>query len=235
VIHILDRQAKAVRKIPHPGTVKALAFTPDDRILAAVGSQALCLYDAQLGTRVADLPLEETGRSLVFFGDGRLLAMSTESRPAVVLSVPELALQSQLERSESVNCFDLSPDGAFLVGGHSDGTIHIWETASGRVKAQLEGHEASVYDVAFSPDGKALLSASGDGTVRAWSVEHAREYGVLFRAKSQTTNLPDYSICRLSLAQDGRHFIVGDRNTSYRLDVHIWNLAAAMADAKLNN
>ncbi|WP_318731521.1 MULTISPECIES: eIF2A-related protein [unclassified Roseofilum] len=35
----------------------------------------------------------------------------------------------------------------------------------------LEGHQASVFDVAFSPDGEFLVSVSQDQTIRLWNLE----------------------------------------------------------------
>lgn len=65
---------------------------------------------------------------------------------------------------------DLSPDGAWLAAGSADGTIHLWEVASGRRLAVLEGHTDDVRSVAFSPLGGQLASASEDGTIRLWSI-----------------------------------------------------------------
>ena len=72
-----------------------------------------------------------------------------------------------------------SPDGARLLSGGSDGTLRLWEAASGRELAVLEGHKGQVSSVAWSPDGARLLSGGGDGTVRLWEVASGRELAVL--------------------------------------------------------
>jgi small GTP-binding protein len=72
-----------------------------------------------------------------------------------------------------------SPDGARLLSGGDDGTVRLWEAASGRELAVLEGHKRSVLSVGWSPDGARLLSGGADGTVRLWEAASGRELAVL--------------------------------------------------------
>ena len=51
-----------------------------------------------------------------------------------------------------------SPDGGLVASGSSDGTIKLWDVASGQEVATLEGHTDWVQSVSFSPDGGLLAS-----------------------------------------------------------------------------
>jgi WD40 repeat protein len=46
----------------------------------------------------------------------------------------------------------------------------VWDTASGREVAILEGHEGAVFSAAFSTDGTRVVTASNDNTARVWTV-----------------------------------------------------------------
>jgi len=49
--------------------------------------------------------------------------------------------------------------------------IRLWDVASGKKLAILNGHTDLVRSLAFSPDGKLLASGSSDGTVKLWNVK----------------------------------------------------------------
>src|SRR5262249_7472039 len=60
-----------------------------------------------------------------------------------------------------------------------DTTIHIWDTATGELLKQIDGHAASVIDLAFTRDGRRLISAAVDQTIRFWDTSTWTETQVL--------------------------------------------------------
>ena len=79
-----------------------------------------------------------------------------------------------------------SPDGRFLVGAGSDGSIEIWQTALRTRERLLDAHKGPVRDVAWAPDGSRLASVGDDGTLRIWEPLSGRLLATLTAAGDTT-------------------------------------------------
>jgi cytochrome c len=76
-------------------------------------------------------------------------------------------------------------DAAFLPGETAavsvgdDGTLMIWDLATGAPAARIPGAPVKTLDVAVSPDGRLAAAARWDGTARLYDLAAAREIAVL--------------------------------------------------------
>jgi WD40 repeat protein/tetratricopeptide (TPR) repeat protein/tRNA A-37 threonylcarbamoyl transferase component Bud32 len=69
-----------------------------------------------------------------------------------------------------------SPNGTRLASAGWDGTVKVWEAASGKELFSLPGTGGFVESVAWSPDGTRLASAGwGEGTVKVWQAATGKE------------------------------------------------------------
>ncbi|MBT4863649.1 MAG: hypothetical protein HON53_00825, partial [Planctomycetaceae bacterium] len=57
-----------------------------------------------------------------------------------------------------------------VLSSGDDGTVKVWNAATGTAIKTFRGHGSWVRTSAFAPDGQSVLSGSGDGTARQWSI-----------------------------------------------------------------
>jgi dipeptidyl aminopeptidase/acylaminoacyl peptidase len=124
---------------------------------------------------------------------------------------------SRIKTSGNAFSASFSGDGARIVAALLDGTVRIWETATGRELLTLRGHGgAAVNAVSFSPDGTQVVTASHDQTARVWDAETGREIAVL---KGHTLFLR-----AAVFSPDGQRVVT----SSIDRTVRIWNAKTGM-------
>src|SRR5262249_43562129 len=70
-----------------------------------------------------------------------------------------------------------SPDGRHLVSGSRDGTLILWDTASGQEVRMLKGHSGRGEGLAFRPAGQQLASGGAGGIGKLWDTGPGRGWG----------------------------------------------------------
>ena len=163
----------------HTETVWSLSFSPDGKTLASGSADGTVgLWDVVSGRERAYLNYPDGISSISFSPDGLTLAGGSWDGAILLWDVASGQAKASFEGHEhSVLSLSFSPDGKTLASGggsstdvyeYWDGTILLWDVASGRKKATLDGHEYSVSSLKWSPDGKTLASGSWDGTILLW-------------------------------------------------------------------
>ncbi|WP_410676915.1 NB-ARC domain-containing protein [Amycolatopsis sp. cmx-4-68] len=120
-----------------------------------------------------------------------------------------------------VNAVAIAPDGTWLATGSDDGTVKMWDRASGTCTATLTGHTLSVRAVAIAPDGTWLATGSDNWTVRMWD----RASGTCTATLSGHTG----SVRAVAIAPDGRWLATGSEDGTARM----WDRASGTCTATL--
>lgn len=93
------------------------------------------------------------------------------STPVSSMSLP--AGDEKFKKDRFVLSVAFSPNGERLACGSQDGTVAIFDVASGKFLHYLEGHFKPVRALTFTPDSKMLLTACDDMHSHLYDVEHA--------------------------------------------------------------
>jgi WD40 repeat protein len=181
----------------------------------------ICVRDSrQLAVQLADrLARTETTGLPEFVAKARALIPTPAIVPLRPSLTPPSAETARLEgHTNDVEALCLLPDGR-LASGSWDGTIRLWNVATGTETARLEGHTNSVHALCLLPDGR-LASGSGDNTIRLWDLA----------TDTETAHLEGHtnSVQALCLLPDGR-LASGSGDKTIRL----WDLATGTEAARL--
>jgi WD40 repeat protein len=107
----------------------------------------------------------------------------------------------------------VSPDGRTLATGGWEGSVHLWDLASGEHLTRIPAHRHGIMKIEFSPDGRLLATASQDRLSVLISMEKGHERRSL-RHKKEVFGVA-FSPC-------GRWLATGEESA-----VRVWDVATA--------
>lgn len=159
----------------HGSDVFQFDWSPDGKLLASTGAKKHVRIWASSGESVVDLPIENTGVSLAWSADSRVLAIGLAGKGALrtwqfegTPNAPQsqLVLDSPDTRltPDFLTTLAFSPNGRYLIMGGNYGGLVARDWRSGEV-IPIGGHADTMTAVSWSPTGKRLASASREGTV----------------------------------------------------------------------
>jgi WD40 repeat protein len=167
------------------GAIFAIAFSPDNRILAFGDSNcSIRLWQTVKNDRDLldlDRPLltlrghQSWIFSVAWHPDGQKLISCSEDLTLKLWDIRTgQCLHTLVGHQKPIWSVVWSPDGQSLASSSSDCSIKIWNAQTGDCLHTWQEHQNLVWSVAWSPDGKTLASCSDDRSIRLWDVASGR-------------------------------------------------------------
>jgi WD40 repeat protein len=144
-----------------------VTFSLDGRLLAYRTTAGVRLW--AISTQSVTTTIPAAGSAIVFSSDATLLAFGHDQNIDVWNIAGNKLVLTLHGQANTITALAFSPDGKLIASVSADGTIAVWDSATGTQQAVLHpaGH---VYTAAFSPDGTVLATAGDDGTLDFWRV-----------------------------------------------------------------
>jgi WD40 repeat protein len=207
-------------RVPPRRALRALAFSPDGRILAAARHGEVELLETRTRSplrtleghtgSVAALSFSSDGSVLAaaagepgLFGEARLWPLREGGEPRVLRG-----------HRDSLYSIAISPDGRTLATGSYDQKIVLWDLDRGVERQTLGAHNGAIFGLAFRMDGKVLASASADRTVKLWRVADGARLDTLSQATRE--------LHAVAFSPDGRRLAAAGVDNRIR----VWSVSA---------
>jgi WD40 repeat protein len=147
----------------HKGAVTAVAFSPDDRLLASAGAdKTIKVWDLATGRLKRSIDAHSDRVSSISFSpSGERVASASLDKTVKVWDVASgRELQCLEGHKGGVLGVSFSPDDRHIVSGSEDMSARIWDTTTGKA-VTVKTFTCVVTAVAFSPSGDRVASVYG--------------------------------------------------------------------------
>jgi len=202
-----NKQELASLKGP-AGTVRAIAFSRDGKLLAAAGglparSGEVLIWDVEQRKLLHSIH----GHSDCIYGvafspDGKSVATASYDKFVKLFDIAtEKEIRTYKDHIDAVYAVEFTPDGKRLVSGSADRTIKIWDVASGDRLYTLSEPQDGINTIAIDPTGKLVAAGGLDKSIRIWSL--GEKEGKLLHSQIAHED----AILRLAWSPDGAELV----------------------------
>ncbi len=182
---IADGQRMAIYR-GHSNWTRSLAFSPDGTLLVSASDDCtIKLWQVATGTEIATIgPHTHSFRGVRFNNDGSCLITGGDDARVRIYDLLGL-LDTAFDRVPIDRCIQLSghtnwvfssvqsPDGNRLASTSADGTVRIWELATGDC-VQMFQHDFWTIRTIFRPDSYELIVSGLSANIYVWDTSSGK-------------------------------------------------------------
>jgi len=159
----------------HQDAIRAVAFSPDGRLVAAAGGPCAKAGEAKIWDAASRrLVAAITGHAdciygLAFSPDGKMLATSSYDKLIKLWDAATGAeIRTLKDHIDAVYAVAFTAGGRRLVSGSADRGVKVWDPATGRRLYTLSDATDGINTVAVDPTGQLVAAGGLDKSIRIW-------------------------------------------------------------------
>lgn len=164
----------------HTGAVWTLDVSSDSTLVATGSADnSVKLWDVKTGECLRTIGTKTAVRAVAFSLGDRMLAVTTDSTmgfPSLIMVFDLTTAQSEASEplfsipmpdiKSKATCIAWTDCNDFLVTGHHDGAVCLWDATSGKKMNESREHSDTIKDLQMSPDRSFFITASRDNSAR---------------------------------------------------------------------
>merc|ERR1712032_1056816 len=201
--------------VGHTGSVQAVCFLTNARIVSGSSDKSVMLWDADNGKKLQRYMKHKDNVSTVAASkDGQTIASGSSDKRVIVWNLAlAKPLFSFVNHSDVVTSVAMSFSGKIALSAAADGTMAMWDIDTGTLNTMFsetptasdkKAHAMSVKTVLLSSDATFAVSVGEDRAIKVWDL---RRNGLLKRVDVH----PEAPNCA-ALSGQGGVFLLGTRN-----------------------
>jgi WD40 repeat protein/tetratricopeptide (TPR) repeat protein/serine/threonine protein kinase len=225
-VNLWDMQAGRVFQTleGHKGGVKAVAFSPDGKLIASVSSDGVArIWDVATGKERHKLlgPYYEA-ECVTFSPDGKYLAAGYHSWDVVLWDVETgKTVSMHKENNHEITALAFTPDGQYLYSSGAGNKVIRWNVHTDSVEQMHRSQVTVALSIAIDRDGKYLATGNSNMTVSLYDLKTNQEIHIF---KGHTGEVD-----AVAFSPDGKYLTTGGKDG----DVKFWDLERLQGHLRL--
>ncbi len=169
--HLVEAGLYKNAGVAHRDIVQSLEFSPDGRTLASGGYRVVKLWRRPENPVAAEpIVLDNAATRTAISGDGRMFATVDDRGHVRLVTLGENRQSLELVGHQGTPVgLQFSDDGKTLITASADGSLRIWNTADGRLRARIDT-PAPISAMTLAAGSTQVVVAGGDAKLRAFAI-----------------------------------------------------------------
>ena len=180
VVWDVEEGTELFRLIGHTGDVLGVDFSHDgSRLVTGSTDGTARVWQLSISQEWLTVPVPGGTGQIAFCPDGSCIAAGAGSEGMMKVwdtTTGEEVIEFIGEgHSDAVSSVAFKSDGTLLTTASMDGTVKLWDMATGYLQKTFLAHEGGVYDITLNSDDTTLATAGADWLVKVWNLSGGAE------------------------------------------------------------